>query len=63
MISARGMEGVGGSLKTVKWSQRSIIRDHTNRRVYSYADFNNKLYDIHLKQLDLEAKETVGSYV
>jgi choloylglycine hydrolase len=47
----RDMEGEN----KYKWSQWGIIRDHTNRSVYFYTDFNNKLYGIHLKELDLGA--------
>lgn len=40
-----------------KWSQWSVIRDHTNRILYFYTDFNNKLHGVSLNQLDLDAKE------
>jgi choloylglycine hydrolase len=46
-----------GSKENYDWTQWSMIRDHTNRSLYFYTDFNSKLYGIHLSQLDFAAGE------
>lgn len=39
------------------YTQWGVVRDHTNRGIYFYTDFNNTLFGINLKKLDLDSPE------
>lgn len=39
------------------YTQWGIVRDHTNRSIYFYTDFNNTLFGIHLSKLNFDAPE------
>jgi len=52
-----GTDIFDSSKNTYNWTLWSVIRDHTNRSIYFYTDFNSKLYGIHLDKLDFKAED------